>query len=84
MTTPYTPIDCTIHDELLSLATLRHECVIVYRSEDGKEVSVSDTIGDAFTGGKKEFLRLRWGTVVRLDRIVSVNGKPLRTNCPPS
>jgi Rho-binding antiterminator len=83
MHTPYTPIDCAFHDEILSLATHRRVCQIIFMDDTGKEVSVSDQINDVYSRGSEEFLRLRGGPVIRLDRIVSVNGKFLHPSCEP-
>lgn len=38
-------------------------------------------IVDVYSRGGAEYLRLEDGTVIRLDRIVSVNGKPFQTMC---
>jgi Rho-binding antiterminator len=70
-------VDCDFHDELEALATLRQQCWIVYRNAVDEEVEVQDRIVDVYAANKADFLRLKDGTEIRLDRIISVNGKPI-------
>jgi Rho-binding antiterminator len=77
MTEPYRPIACDFHDELCLCAMHQRACAIEYRDESGQPVSVKDRIEDVYTEGKEEFLRLAGGAVVRLDRLISVDGEPL-------
>jgi transcriptional antiterminator Rof (Rho-off) len=76
MSSPYKPIACGFHDELLSLATLKKVSQIRY-ADNGEEKVVSDRIVDVFTMGKEEFLRTTSGLIIRLDQLVSVHGKEL-------
>jgi transcriptional antiterminator Rof (Rho-off) len=73
---PYKPIACGFHDELLSLATLKKVSEIRY-IDNGDEKVVSDRIEDVFTKGEEEFLLTASGLIIRLDQLVSVNGKVL-------
>jgi Rho-binding antiterminator len=77
MSETYQPISCDFHDELCLLAMHQRACEIVYRDADGREAGVVDRIEDIYTEGKEEFLRLAGGAVIRLDRLVTVDGKPL-------
>ncbi|MEH2242806.1 hypothetical protein [Nostoc sp.] len=70
-------VDCDFHDELEALATLRQQCRIVYRNAVDEVVEVQERIVDVYAANKADFLRLKDGTEIRLDRIVSVNGKPI-------
>lgn len=74
--TDYIPVDCDFHDELEALATLRQVCQITYRNADNQVVDVQGQIVDIYTADRAEFLKLKNGTEIRLDQIVSVNGKP--------
>ena len=73
----YQPINCSFHDVLLTKATLKESCLIVYR-EDEKEVSVKAIITDVFTKKGEEFMQLNNGTLMRLDAIISVAGQVLK------
>ncbi|NUO78461.1 hypothetical protein HUU05_00165 [candidate division KSB1 bacterium] len=84
MSQPYHPIACSLHDELEALATLRRECRIVFRGVDDKAETVTDVIVDIFTREREEFLRLRNGTTIRLDRITNIDDKPFDESCRPS
>lgn len=73
----YIPVSCDFHDELEALATLRQECRIVYYNAANELVEVQDRIVDVYAANKADFLKLKDGTEIRLDRIVSVNDKQL-------
>lgn len=71
----YTPVSCDFHDEIESLATLRQACQIAYRNESDETVEAEGRINDVYAENKADFLKLEDGTVIRLDRITSINGK---------
>ena len=73
----YIPVNCDFHDELEALATLRQECRIVYSNAANELVEVQGLIVDVYAANKADFLKLKDGTEIRLDRIVSVNDKQL-------
>lgn len=73
----YILVDCDFHDQLEALATLRQQCRIMYRNAVDEVVEVQERIVDVYAANKADFLRLKDGTEIRLDRIVSVNGKPI-------
>ncbi len=73
----YRLVSCDFHDELEALATLRQECQIVYRNTADEVVEVQDRIVDVYAANKADFIKLKNGTEIRLDRLVSVNGKPM-------
>jgi Rho-binding antiterminator len=77
MTSPYSPIACAIHDELLAAATRREERDIAYTDEQGARRVVRSRILDVYTKGSEEFLRLSTGETVRLDRLAAVEGTAL-------
>ena len=70
--TDYTPIDCGFHDQLEAFATLRVECVIRIREDDGKVRDVTSRIVDVYARKGEEFAELESGETVRLDRLVTV------------
>jgi Rho-binding antiterminator len=73
----YTPVSCDLHDELESLATLRQTCRIVYRTETNATSEIAGRIVDVYAANHADYVKLQDGTVIRLDRIVSVNDKPV-------
>ncbi|MBW4629242.1 MAG: hypothetical protein KME49_27970 [Brasilonema octagenarum HA4186-MV1] len=73
----YIPVSCDFHDELEALATLRQECRIVYSDAANELVEVQGRIIDVYAANKADFIKLKDGTEIRLDRIVSVNDKQL-------
>lgn len=76
MDQPYTPIDCSRHDELLALATLRRPCTLEVELPDGTSAGLAGVIEDVYTETGAEYLRLRDGATVRLDRVRMLNGRP--------
>jgi Rho-binding antiterminator len=75
----YDPIDCSLHDRLEELATLRQPCDVEFRTEDGRRQTASGVIADVYSREGAEYLRLADGVAVRLDRIEAVNGRAYRT-----
>lgn len=76
----YIPVSCDFHDELEAIATLRQTCRIVYRpeaSEASATTEISGRIVDVYAANHADYVKLEDGTVIRLDRIVSVNNKPV-------
>lgn len=74
---PYEPISCSGHDQLLAFATLRKECRLTVSMEDGSPADVRGVIEDVYTRAGAEYLRLRDGSVFRLDRILTLDGRPM-------
>ena len=77
MDQPYEPISCSIHDELLALASLRRSCELSVLLADGREETVAGVIVDVYARAGGEYLQLRDGPTFRLDRIRALNGQPL-------
>ena len=73
--TNYTPIDCSLHDRLESMAELGTEILLVY-AVDGASTRRSERIADVFTRGQEEFVRLAPGIEIRMDPLISVDGVP--------
>lgn len=71
----YRPIDCSVHDELLALATLGRVTDIAFQDERGEEQAVRDRIADVFTRSGAEYLRTAGGLEIRLDRLRLVDGR---------
>lgn len=74
----YCLVDCGFHDQLEALATLRQFCQISYRTVTGEVVEVQDQIVDVYAANHADFLKLKDGTEIRLDRLISVNGNATR------
>ncbi|WNZ23790.1 hypothetical protein HJG54_13620 [Leptolyngbya sp. NK1-12] len=71
----YIPVSCDFHDWLEALATLRQKCQIVYRNQANAITEVEDWIVDVYAANQADFLKLKDGTEIRLDQIISVNGE---------
>jgi Rho-binding antiterminator len=74
MSTDYQPIDCSLHDRLEALATLRRECDVVYRDAHGERRETRERIVDVFARAGEELVKLESGTEIRLDRLEAVDG----------
>ena len=77
----YRPISCNFYDELEAIATLKQQASIHYRQTDGTSAIAEGKITNLYTKNKEEFLELDTGFVLRLDYLISVNGKPLANYC---
>ncbi|KST64568.1 hypothetical protein [Mastigocoleus testarum] len=77
----YKLVDCNFHDELEALAILRQLCKIIYQTEDDTILEVDSQIVDVYAANQEEFLKLKDGNEIRLDRLISVNGKSIQFAC---
>lgn len=76
----YIPIACELYDHLESCSVLKTVCDIESVDAKGKVSLVNSRIVDVFSKTGEEFIRLADGNLIRLDRIVSVNGKSFRAS----
>lgn len=77
----YQPISCNFYDELEALATLRSSCTIIYQDEHANRQETEGVIKDLYIRDKAEYLLLNTGFEIRLDQLISVNGKELKGYC---
>ena len=70
----YHPIDCSLHDRLEQIATLRSRVRIAYRASESDTVETEQQILDVFTRDGVELVRLGDGREIRLDDLAEVNG----------
>lgn len=75
MSTPYHPIACDYHSELELWCLHKTRCTIVAHDEAGQTQTLQAVIRDIVTRDKQEFVLLDDGSAIRLDRLISVNGK---------
>jgi len=71
----YQPIDCNFYDILEALATRRRYTRIQYFSHIHEFCTVDSVIKDLYIKEGFEYMALADGTEIRLDRLVSVDGK---------
>ena len=76
MTDKYIPVSCEFHDELTTLATRREPVKIFVFNEKGTLDAISGNIEDIYTRNGEEFLLVKNNKQVRLDKIITLNGKP--------
>lgn len=80
MATDYIPISCSFYDELEARATTRQPCTLTYRTQpDTPPSTYHGIITDLFIQDKVEYLRLADGFEVRLDALVAVDDKEMRS-----
>ena len=75
----YNLVSCDFHDRLEELATLRQACLIVYSNSAEESVEVHGLIVDVFAFDGADFLKLKDGTQIRLDKIISIDGQLVST-----
>ncbi|MCU0389661.1 MAG: hypothetical protein MUE81_00945 [Thermoflexibacter sp.] len=71
----YHPINCDYYDVLLEKAMLKSYCKIQYFTDLHEFMTVNAVIKDIFTKNGEEFMLLATDEVIRLDRLVSINGE---------
>ncbi len=76
----YVPINCDYYDELEALATIGKQVRIVYQ-ENGEQSEARGIIKDLFTENSVEYMKLDTGFVIRLDKLVEVDGKVAPNVC---
>jgi len=69
---PYTPINCNLYDYLEEAATLKKNNVILLKGDKGLQI-INGKIVDLFVKDKVEYLKMKIGTVIRLDTIRQFN-----------
>ena len=77
----YIPISCSYYDELEAWATLKTNCLIVYRDNEGMTLQTEGLIKNLFTSNKEEFMHLDYGLQLRLDQLININGKAIINYC---
>jgi len=77
----YQPISCDYYDELEIVAMRQTIAKIVFRNEEDEEITISTKIKTLQTRNSEEFLILENGEEIRLDRLVSMNGKVVKNYC---
>ena len=77
MNTHYSPIDCDFYDVLEEASTLRQHCEIVYVASEQSEATVRGYITNLYAESGEEFLVMNDFVHLRLDALVSLNGKPI-------
>ncbi|MGF1638578.1 MAG: hypothetical protein ACFCUU_15985 [Cyclobacteriaceae bacterium] len=73
----YKPIDCSYHDLLLDRATRKKSCRIIYKNDDNMVETVESVIVDVYTKSGEEFMLLENKHLIRLDKLISVDGQQL-------
>ncbi len=81
MSQKYQPISCHFYDELELLAIRQKNCSIVYLDETGSQLKKFAVITDFKIIDAAEFMLLKDGDKIRLDRLISVDGKVLQGFC---
>lgn len=81
MENKYHPIDCNYYDELVLLVMRKKPCEIVYRNEVNEEITVQSIIMDVYTKEKAEYIKLSNDQVIRLDHLISADGKENKLSC---
>jgi len=77
----YTPISCSIYDQLESFAVQGVEVTLIYRNGESEEMQVITKIHDLQTRNHVEYLVTTSGQEIRLDHLVSVNQIPVAGTC---
>ena len=77
---PYIPINCSFYDYLEEAATLGKKAIIKHINK-GIIISIEAKIHTLFLKDKVEFMELENGQSIRLDNLISFDGKTLPMSC---
>lgn len=77
----YKPIDDEILEELEVLAALKKQSVIKFEAENGGTPEIRARITGIYSLGDERYLKTEEGLSIRLDKLLSVDDKPLKKNC---
>lgn len=77
----YKPINCGLYDELELLSLRKEKVLIKFYDENSRIVNYESVIADLFSENKVEFLKLANGKIIRLDKLIEVNGKQFGNSC---
>lgn len=80
MDQPYIPISCSFYDYLEEAATRGEIATIEFLEENTRKL-LRSRIKTFIVKEKMEFMVLEDGTEIRLDFLISFNGKPLPKAC---
>ncbi len=78
---PYRPIDCGLHDELQLRALRGRPVDLRYLTPNGTPRALVDRLVDVFTKAGAEYVGTASGEVIRLDRLVEVDGIAFGRDC---
>ena len=78
---PYKPISCSFHDELEAIAVKQKHVEINFLDPNEMQQTVKSQIKDLISKNGIEFMLLKDNTLVRLDWIISVDGKEMASYC---
>lgn len=71
----YQPVRCEIHSLLREYLTSSRLAEIVYRDDSGQIQTTHDVIRDLFSRAGQEFVLLGRGQMVRLDHVLTLDGR---------
>lgn len=77
----YQPISCDYYDELEIVAMRQTIAEVVFENEAGEKTTISTKIKTLQTRNSEEFLILENGDEIRLDKLISMNGKVVKNYC---
>jgi len=77
----YIPISCSQYDELELLAMRKTVCQIEYLDSLGVHTKIDSIIANLVTKDKVEYLVTPDNLQIRLDKIVLINGQPIKDHC---
>lgn len=65
----YTPVSCDLYDQLEAIATLKQECTLTYKQENGQLAKATGRIVDVYAIDGADWCKMSDDTVIRLDKI---------------
>lgn len=70
----YIPVNCEFHDHLENFAMSRKPVLVHYLDENQAAHQIEAVITDVFAREGADYMTLNTGAIIRLDRVIEVNG----------
>lgn len=74
----YIPVSCRLYDKLELHALRNEKCTITFSDEKNKTATMECVITDLFSQNKVEYLKTSAGFILRLDKIIELNGNSFK------
>ncbi|HLK27805.1 MAG TPA: hypothetical protein VKT28_04440 [Puia sp.] len=75
MNKEYKRVSCDFYDELEAMAIHHKDCDIVFWDENDAKSIIHDRIKNLYASDGNEYLETGKGLIIRLDKIIEVDGK---------
>lgn len=77
----YQPISCSFYDVIVLHIMKAKEVNVFYKSAEGELINQLTVLKDVYTSKGEEFVVLKDGEIIRLDRLMKIEGEEASASC---